>query len=84
MVGLRTDDASLLLDEGAQIVDDPHRSIPIEMVGHVTSAYRSAACGRTIALAMIAGGRSRIDETVHVTTTHGFAPARICKAAFLP
>ncbi len=35
------------------------------MLGHVTSSYRSAALGRTFALAMIKGGRDRIGEVVH-------------------
>lgn len=83
MVGLLTEDASLLLDEGAQIVDDPQQPIPMKMIGHVTSAYRSAACGRTIALAVIAGGRSRLDQTVYVTTPEGFTPVKICKPVFL-
>ncbi len=38
-------------------------------LGHVTSAYASATLGRSIALAMVAGGRGRIGETLHITTS---------------
>ena len=52
-----------LLPEGAQLVADPaHAAVP--MLGHVTSSYRSAALGRTFALALVASGRERIGETV--------------------
>ena len=37
----------------------------VPMLGHVTSSYRSAALGRTFALALVAGGRDRIGETLH-------------------
>jgi sarcosine oxidase subunit alpha len=35
------------------------------MLGHVTSSYESAALGRPFALALVAGGRDRIGETVY-------------------
>ncbi len=35
------------------------------MIGHVTSSYRSAALGRTFALALVESGRERIGETVY-------------------
>ncbi len=66
LVGLLTDDPNIVLDEGAQIVADPLQSIPMTMIGHVTSAYRSATLGRSIALALVKGGRGRIGETLHV------------------
>jgi sarcosine oxidase subunit alpha len=34
------------------------------MHGHVTSSYRSAALGRTFALALLRSGRERIGEVV--------------------
>ena len=37
---------------------------PVPMLGHVTSSYRSAALGRTFALAMIRSGRERLGQTV--------------------
>jgi sarcosine oxidase subunit alpha len=38
----------------------------MKMVGHVTSSYWSAALGRSIALAVVEGGRARTGQTVHV------------------
>ena len=64
LVALLPDDPSELLPEGAQLVDDPSAPIPMPMVGHVTSSYRSAALGRTFALGMVKAGRSHIGERV--------------------
>ena len=64
LVALLPDDPSELLPEGAQLVIDPSAPIPMPMVGHVTSSYRSAALGRTFALAMVKAGRSRVGERV--------------------
>jgi sarcosine oxidase subunit alpha len=36
------------------------------MIGHVTSSYWSENCGRSIALALVAGGRDRMGETLYV------------------
>ncbi len=66
LVGLLTDDPQLVLEEGAQIVADPNAAVPMPMLGHVTSAYHSGTLGRSIALAVVAGGRARIGETVFV------------------
>ena len=65
LVALLPDNPDQLLPEGAQLVFDPDQPIPMTMVGHVTSSYRSAALGRTFALALVRGGRARIGETVH-------------------
>ncbi|WP_353230863.1 2Fe-2S iron-sulfur cluster-binding protein [Novosphingobium sp.] len=65
-IGLLTEDAHELLEEGAQVVTNPDAPMPVPMIGHVTSSYRSAALGRTIALAVIADGRARIGQTVFV------------------
>lgn len=66
LVGLLTDDPALVLEEGAQIVTDPSAAIPVPMIGHVTSSYWSEALGRSIALAVVAGGRDRMGETLFV------------------
>ena len=58
LVGPAARGPDLLLPEGAQLVAD--RTIgtpPMPMLGHVTSSYRSAALGRTFALAMVEGGQ---------------------------
>ena len=71
LVGLFTDDPDTLLVEGAQIVADPDEPIPMTMIGHVTSAYRSATLGRSIALAVVQGGHDRTGQTLHVPMPDG-------------
>jgi sarcosine oxidase subunit alpha len=68
LVGLLTVDPNVVLEEGAQVVADAGvpRPVPAPMLGHVTSAYRSATLGRSIALAMISAGRSRKGERLVV------------------
>src|SRR3990172_4427744 len=68
LVGLLADQPALVIEEGAQIVDDPRQAAPMTMLGHVTSSYFSANCARSIALALVAGGRDRIGRTLHATT----------------
>ncbi len=73
LVGLLTEDPALVLEEGAQIVDDPNQPIPMTMIGHVTSSYWSETLGRSIALALVEGGKARMGDTIHVPmpgTTH--------------
>jgi sarcosine oxidase subunit alpha len=66
LVGLVTRDPKVVLEEGAQIVADPGQPIPMKMIGHVTSSYWSETLGRSIALAVVEGGRARKGQTVHV------------------
>ena len=65
LVGLLPLDPDELLPEGAQLVADPGHPVPVPMLGHVTSSYRSAALGRTFALALLESGRERIGQRVH-------------------
>jgi sarcosine oxidase subunit alpha len=66
LVGLLTKAPQTVLEEGAQLVSvaDPPKGTPA--MGHVTSAYWSETLGRSIALALIADGRSRLGETLYV------------------
>ncbi|MEL6964953.1 MAG: sarcosine oxidase subunit alpha family protein, partial [Pseudomonadota bacterium] len=66
LVGLLPKDAQALLEEGAQIIADPNQTIPMTMIGHVTSSYRSPELGRTFALAMLKRGHSLIGNTVYI------------------
>jgi sarcosine oxidase subunit alpha len=59
LVGILTVDPAIVLEEGAQIVADPTAPKPVPMLGHVTSAYWSAALGRSIAFALVSAGRSQ-------------------------
>ncbi|HUG62690.1 MAG TPA: glycine cleavage T C-terminal barrel domain-containing protein, partial [Methylomirabilota bacterium] len=66
LVGLLTADPAAVLEEGAQVLATETYSVPAPMIGHVTSSYRSPTLDRSIALAMVKGGRARIGETLHV------------------
>ena len=83
LVGLLAEDPRLVIEEGAQLVADPHEPIPMTALGHVTSSYDSANCGRSIAMALVAGGRARLGETLYATTPGGFAAARVAALPFL-
>ncbi len=58
--------SKVVLEEGAQIVADPNEQKPMTMLGHVTSAYWSENLGRSIAFALVAGGRERMGKTLYV------------------
>ena len=66
LVGLITRDPKLVLEEGAQVVADPNQPKPMTMLGHVTSSYWSENCGRSIAFALVAGGRARMGQTLYI------------------
>ncbi len=82
LVGLLTEDGSKL-EEGAQIVFDPKQPVPMTMVGHVTSSYRSDAIGRPIALALVEGGHGRMGETVHIPMPDRTIAATITGTVFV-
>ena len=79
LVGLLPVDPDALLPEGAQLVapDADLGATPVPMLGHVTSSYRSAALGRTFALALVKGGRDRIGERVLAPLVDGDVEAEI-------
>jgi len=77
LVGLLPDDPNELLREGSQVVDKPALRPPVAMVGHVTSSYRSAALGRTFALALVRQGRERTGETVYAADGDRAIPVTI-------
>jgi sarcosine oxidase subunit alpha len=66
LVGLLPVDRTVLLAEGAQLIGDANVSeLPVPMLGHVTSSYRSVTLDRTFALALVTGGRERIGQTLY-------------------
>jgi sarcosine oxidase, subunit alpha len=82
LVGLRTNDPKTVLEEGAQIVADPRQAVPMTMIGHVTSSYWSQNCGRSIALALVAGGRGRMGETLYVPMPDRTIEVEVCGPVF--
>jgi sarcosine oxidase subunit alpha len=84
LVGLLTTDPQAELIEGAQAVRDPNESIPMTMVGHVTSSYRSAFLNRRIAMGVIKDGLQRMGEKVYFPMADGSCiEAEICSTVFL-
>jgi sarcosine oxidase, subunit alpha len=66
LVGLLPVDGDVVLAEGAQLIaTDDNSQLPVPMLGHVTSSYRSAALGRSFALALLRSGRDRMGETLY-------------------
>ena len=61
LVGLKTKDPNKVLEEGAQLVE-ALTTLPMKMVGHVTSSYFSPNLERSFALALIKGGLEKKGE----------------------
>ncbi|MFF4563832.1 sarcosine oxidase subunit alpha family protein [Streptomyces sp. NPDC001435] len=78
LVGLLPEDPAAFLPEGTQLVADSELPAPpVPMLGHVTSSYRSAALGRTFALALIKGGRERIGERLYAPVGDRLLPVTV-------
>lgn len=77
LVGLLTADPTIVLEEGAQLTATGAVSL-----GHVTSAYYSATLGRSIALGLLAGGRSRIGAKLLVPQTGRTVEVTVTDAIF--
>ena len=82
LVGLLTQDPAVVLDEGAQIIVTRGQKPPMKLMGHVTSSYHSAVMGRSIALAMVSGGRARMGETLYVPMPEGDIPVTVTSPVF--
>ena len=82
LVGLRTVDPAVVLEEGAQIVDSPGQTPPMRLIGHVTSSYHSAVLGHSIALAVVRGGRARLGHTLYVPMPEGDIPVTVTSTVF--
>ena len=81
LAGLATVDPNEVLPEGAQLVDEPFTFLPAAMVGYVTSSYWSPNAGRSIALALVAGGKE--GRRVHAALEDGrFVPADVVSPVF--
>ncbi|MCX5053623.1 MULTISPECIES: sarcosine oxidase subunit delta family protein [unclassified Streptomyces] len=78
LVGLLPEDPGTFLPEGTQLVaDGVLPAPPVPMLGHVTSSYRSAALGRTFALALVKGGRERIGERLYAPVGDRLVPVTV-------
>ncbi len=78
LVGLVPVDPTVLLPEGGQVIEcEVLPAPPVPMLGHVTSSYRSAALGRTFALALVRSGRERIGQTLYVPIGDEVVPVTV-------
>ncbi|WP_208759152.1 2Fe-2S iron-sulfur cluster-binding protein [Microbispora triticiradicis] len=50
---------------------------PVRALGFVTSSYRSAALGRTFALALVSGGRGRVGERLYAPVGDDLVPVTV-------
>ena len=82
LVGLLPKDPEAVLPEGAQLVGEVLPRPPMPMLGHVTSSYYGARIGRSLALAMVKGGRARMGETVFAPLLGGTIQATIARPSF--
>lgn len=82
LVGLATVEPDVVLDEGAQITLDPMPSTGTPAPGFVTSAYYSPTLDGSIALALVAGGRTRMGTRLHVVLPAGSIAADVVSPVF--
>jgi sarcosine oxidase, subunit alpha len=83
LVGVMTDEPARVLIEGTQLIADATiPAPPVHMLGWVTSSYRSEALGRSIALAVVEGGRRRIGEAIHAVVGDATVPCRAADPVF--
>jgi sarcosine oxidase subunit alpha len=72
LVGLLTEDPSLVLMEGAHVIATAAESAPpVPMLGHVTSSYFSPNLERSIAMALVRDGRRQMGERLWVSRRDG-------------
>jgi sarcosine oxidase subunit alpha len=82
LVGLSTVDPQVVLEEGAQVASQAGMKPPFRPIGHVTSSYHSAVLKRSIALAMVSGGRARMGQTLYISMPGGDIPVQVTSPVF--
>ena len=82
LVGILTTDPSEVLEEGAQLVET-ETSLPMPMVGHITSSYYSPNLGRSIALAMVKNGINKKGKKLIVPMLNKSVEVEITNPVFI-
>jgi sarcosine oxidase subunit alpha len=82
LVGLRTKDPQVVLEEGAQVAAKAGQTPPMQLIGHVTSSYASSVLGHSIALALVAGGRARMGQTLYIPMPNGDLEVEVTAPVF--
>jgi sarcosine oxidase subunit alpha len=83
LVGLKSVDGRSVLEEGAQIVDDPNQPVPMKMIGWVSSSYWSENAQKPIAMALIEDGFNLMGKKLYVPMTNEVIEVEVCKAVFV-
>ena len=82
LVGLLTEDPATVLPDGAHAVETVSDKPPMKTIGHVTSSYYSPTLNRSIAMALIVDGRSRMGETLSFPLGEKTVAAKIVDPVF--
>jgi sarcosine oxidase subunit alpha len=82
LVGLLTEDPAIVLEEGAQVTESANPPTGSPALGHVTSSCASPTLNRSIALALVAAGRSRIGGKLRVPMPGGAIPVTVTAPIF--
>jgi len=82
LVGLKPKDGRTVLDEGAQVAERAAQRPPMQLIGHVTSSYGESTVGFPIALAMVAGGRARMGQTLYIPMPGGDVEVEVTSPVF--
>jgi sarcosine oxidase, subunit alpha len=79
LVGLLPADRTTRLPEGTQLVapEVDLGTVPVPMLGHVTSSYHSPALGRPFALALVADGQARKGQTLLAPVGEALVPVEV-------
>lgn len=82
LVGLLTEDPRVVLPEGAVLTGRRGGAPPLEVAGRVTTGCYSPTLGRSIALGLLADGRRRLGEAVHVPLADRWVTATVVAPVF--
>ena len=82
LVGLLTQGRDIVLDEGAQVTSEAAPAKGAAALGHVTSSYHNPALGKSIALALVKGGRGLTGRRLHVPMPNGAVEVEVVSPVF--
>jgi len=82
LVGILTVDPSIVLEEGSHLVE-VETSLPMPMVGHITSSYYSPNLGRSIALGLVKSGTRKKGAKLIVPTVNKSIEVEITNPVFI-
>ena len=82
LVGILTVDPSIVLEEGSHLVE-VETSLPMPMVGHITSSYYSPNLGRSIALGLVKSGTRKKGAKLIVPSVNKSIEVEITNPVFI-